>query len=164
MTPPRSRDRLDFIKTLPCCVCGRSRNVQPCHTPRLAGDEARGMGQKRDDFRAIPMCWIHHAEQHSIGWPRFIQTYDLDLQEILRELREKPVLVVWSGIPTLGQLCPRDPRFFGWGPRFVALYRDQEFILKSVDDGLEASLDLAFRVCGEYLRDQLRERHLKKAS
>ena len=158
MTPARSPEHLAFVRTLPCLVCGRTPS-DAAHFPGL-----RGMSQKRSDLETGPLCRIHHAEQHRIGWPRFIQTYDLDLQEILRELREKPVLVVWSGIPTLGQLCPRDPRFFGWGPRFVALYRDQEFILKSVDDGLEASLDLAFRVCGEYLRDQLRERHLKKAS
>jgi hypothetical protein len=116
------------------------------------------MGQKRSDLDTLPLCHAHHEEQHRIGWPRFIQTYELDVQEILRELRERPRLMVWSGIPTIARIGPRDPRFYGGGPRFVALYRDQEFILKFVSDGLEASLELARRVCGEYLRDQLIQR------
>jgi len=164
VTPARSPEHLAFVRTLPCLVCGRTPS-DAAHFPGL-----RGMSQKRSDLETGPLCRIHHAEQHRIGWPRFIQTYELDVKAILAELREKPVLVVWSGISTLGFIHPRDPRFSGSAfydtayPRFIALYREQEFILRPVDEGLKASLDLAFRVCGEYLRDQLRERHLKKAS
>jgi hypothetical protein len=109
------------------------------------------MGQKRDDFRAIPMCLIHHDEQHQIGWPRFIQTYELDVREILRELRERPRLEI--------------ARFHHWSRptpeiKYVAAYRDALFTLLPVGQGLKASLDCAFRVCGEYLRDRLIQRRV----
>ena len=49
-------------------------------------------------------------------------------------------------------------RRFGWKAHYVAHYKDQEFILKPVYFGLELSLTCAFRICGEYLRDQLMQR------
>jgi hypothetical protein len=107
------------------------------------------MGQKRSDLETLPLCAAHHEEQHRIGWPRFTQTYGLDVQEILRELRERPRLLIMDGAAA---------RRFGWKAHYVAHYKDQEFILKPVYFGLELSLTCAFRVCGEYLRDQLMQR------
>lgn len=144
MAPSRSRDWLDFLKTLPCCVCGRTRNVDPCHTPRLSSEGARGMGQKRNDFGAIPMCSIHHKEQHSIGWPSFIQTYQLDVPAILAELREKPQLLIVTNSTGVSL--------------YIALYRGAEFLLEPPSQGVGPSLARAVRVCSEYLRDQLLQR------
>jgi hypothetical protein len=115
---------------------------EAAHFPGL-----RGMSQKRSDLETGPLCHYHHDEQHRIGWPRFIQTYQLDVQGILRELREKPRLFVRDhvrGWPDL--MC------------FHAQYRDTEFVLKPVAFGLRASLDCALRVCSEYLRDSLMQR------
>jgi hypothetical protein len=104
------------------------------------------MGQKRSDLDTLPLCSAHHEEQHRIGWPRFIQTYELDVQEILRELREKPRLVI----------VPREEEA---GLRYWhALYRGQEFLLDPVAYGAKNAILRAFRVCGEYLRDQLIQR------
>jgi hypothetical protein len=106
------------------------------------------MGQKRSDLDTLPLCATHHEEQHRIGWPRFIQTYGLDVQKILRELREKPRFVI-TWIPN-----PVAPL----GPIYLALYKGCEFNLRFVDEGLELSIECAKQVCGEYLRDQLMRR------
>lgn len=142
MTPTRSPQHIAFVRTLPCSVCGRTRGVQAAHAPG-----SRGMGQKRSDLETLPLCAAHHEEQHRIGWPRFIQTYGLDVQEILRELGERPQIVI---IPGILAVAP--------GPHFVARYGRQEFILRPVSFGLDLSLECALRVCGEYLRDQLMQR------
>jgi hypothetical protein len=103
------------------------------------------MGQKRSDLDTLPLCYAHHEEQHRIGWPRFIPTYELDVQEILRELREKPrmFIVDRAGINQR---------------HFTVAYRGQEFFLTGVRDGVEKALSYALRACGEYLRDQLIQR------
>ena len=116
------------------------------------------MGQKRSDLDTLPLCSAHHEEQHRIGWPRFIQTYELDVQEILRELRERPILVICH---RSGDRYPSPvdaPAFY------QAFYKDTEFTLLGTADGVAANIRLAWDLCGEYLRDQLRERHLKKTS
>lgn len=146
MAPSRSRAHLAFIRTLPCCVCGRTRGVEAAHTPRVLGVMgggstyvSRGMGQKRSDLETIPLCRLHHEEQHRSGWPHFILTYQLDLLPILAELREKPRLTIIS------------PYVYAW-------YRGAEFELKPISMGLHASIECAVSVCGEYLRDQLLQR------
>lgn len=142
MAPSRSRAHLAFVRTLPCCVCGRTRGVEAAHA-----SGSRGMGQKCSDLDTMPLCRLHHEEQHRIGWPRFIQVYELDVPAILAELRERPKIVVASGIVSLAP-----------GPHFVALYREQEFVLKPTSFGLELSVACALSSCGEYLRDQLLQR------
>ena len=157
MVPPRSPEHLAFIRSLPCAVpgCGRTRGVQAAHAPG-----SRGMGQKRSDLDTLPLCFAHHEEQHRIGWPRFLQTHELDIQEILQTLREKPRLEVVSRFM---QPYPRgiyDTLLFSLVGINVyqAVYRGQEFELLPVEAGLQASLECAFQVCGEYLRDCLMQR------
>lgn len=103
------------------------------------------MSQKRDDFGVIPMCSIHHKEQHSIGWPRFIQLYELDVPAILAELREKPRLVIWR---------TGNRGLFN----FYALYRGQEFLLEPAAFGAGCAFVAALQICSEYLRNQLLQR------
>lgn len=107
------------------------------------------MGQKRSDLETIPLCHAHHEEQHRIGWPRFIATYQLDVAAILAELREKPrlliVVKVVAGLRHHGR----------W---FIALYKGQEFYLRPVEWGVDAAIARARIVCGEYLRDRLIQR------
>jgi hypothetical protein len=143
MTPPRSPDWLSFIRSLPCLVCGSMRNVEAAHFPGL-----RGMAQKRSDFETGPLCRVHHQEQHRIGWPRFIQTYGLDIRAILEELREKPKLRIVHLRTPYGPL----------GPIYVALYKGCEFNLRFVSEGIRISIACMKQACGEYLRDQLMQR------
>jgi hypothetical protein len=37
----------------------------------FAGD--KGMGTKASDRYAVPMCAIHHATQHRVGWDTFLE-------------------------------------------------------------------------------------------
>jgi len=108
--PYRSPAHLAFIRSLPCCVCLRTRNVEACHTPG-----SRGMSQKADDRLTIPMCSIHHKEQHRIGWKRFSASYDLDIAALLNLLTERPRLEI---DPSSGcwHCCYRGQRF--WIGRF----------------------------------------------
>lgn len=55
-----SRAYLDWVKTLPCCVCDSPAD-DPHHIV-VAG--YKGMGSKTPDFWAIPLCRPHHDELH----------------------------------------------------------------------------------------------------
>lgn len=57
---------LAFIRGLPCIICG-SPFTEAAHLRmmcRLAGKRETGMGEKPDDRWALPLCSIHHREQH----------------------------------------------------------------------------------------------------
>src|SRR5690348_15944137 len=41
------------------------RCVEFCHGP------VNGTGSKGPDAGAVPLCRVHHREQHEIGWPEF---------------------------------------------------------------------------------------------
>lgn len=58
----------DKIRTQPCLVCG-SRNVDVCHV------KSRGSGGGDEWFNVMPLCRIHHIEQHSSGIITFSQRY-----------------------------------------------------------------------------------------
>lgn len=143
MSPVRSPGHLRFIRSLPCIVCAlcgllNSRNIQACHAPG-----SRGMGQKRSDLDTIPMCRTHHDYQHSIGWPVFIRKYQLDIPEFLKALTEKLRFTIRPYGRNAVSRC------------FVALYRDEEFMLRDVDEGLAASLQSVKSRCREHLIDTL---------
>lgn len=58
---------LDFIRSLPCLICGNNIETQAAH---LRFSDARvakvnpGVGQKPHDFWCLPLCGKHHDEQH----------------------------------------------------------------------------------------------------
>jgi hypothetical protein len=108
------------------------------------------MGQKRSDLDTLPLCSAHHEEQHRIGWPRFIQTYKLDVQGILIDLRERPRLEI------VQQFVGKPLRT----PMYLASYRQSEFLLCPASKGIKAAIQCAFRVCGEHLRDELIQRRV----
>lgn len=62
----RVRDpaHLEFVRRLPCCLCNRGPRSEPHHDT-----EKRGMGQKADDTRTIPMCHRHHMDAQSYAGP-----------------------------------------------------------------------------------------------
>lgn len=62
----QDRKYLDWVKTLPCVVCG-SVGVDPSH---YNGDYLSGMGTKSPDYTAFPCCRQHHDELHhdQKGW------------------------------------------------------------------------------------------------
>lgn len=44
------------------------------------------MGMKPPDRWTVPLCNVHHTEQHRIGHPAFDAKYDLSLREIAERL------------------------------------------------------------------------------
>ena len=55
----RDPDYLAFIRTLPCCVCGRPGPSDPHHLGSGA------VGAKASDYRTIPLCREHHNDAHA---------------------------------------------------------------------------------------------------
>ena len=68
---PREKDakHLDFIRSLPCCICGNI-NTEAAHI-RVGsishGKRETGMAEKPSDKWTVPLCNSHHREQHDAG-------------------------------------------------------------------------------------------------
>ena len=85
---------LDFVRRLPCLVCGRPS--VPHHQPKR-GNAAKG--SKASDYRAVPLCFGfdgHHMENgtkaqpgsfHRMSWP-FYARYDIDVEAVILELNQ----------------------------------------------------------------------------
>lgn len=61
--PYRSADYLAFVRSHPCCGCGRREDVEAHHW----AERARGKGQKAPDTRTVPLCVLCHERVHSSG-------------------------------------------------------------------------------------------------
>ena len=68
---PRERNEkhLDYIRSLPCCICGgidteaaHIRVGSPDH-----GKRSTGMAEMPDDKWTVPLCNRHHRAQHDAG-------------------------------------------------------------------------------------------------
>lgn len=61
---------LDYIRSLPCCICGDDTSTEAAHI-RVAslenGKPHTGMAEKPSDKWAVPLCGRHHREQHAFG-------------------------------------------------------------------------------------------------
>ena len=138
--PIRDPEFLEFIRSLPCCVCFRTRTVETAHVGR------RGMGQKSSDRETIPLCSLHHREQHRIGLRQFSRDHELNIPQLLAQLNEKPRLFVLSAS--------------GSRRYWFATYRDECFKLlpaePDIDNAyLSESVRMATHLCREYLIEQL---------
>ena len=76
MKQPRENDNayLDFIRQLPCCICGDSTTTEAAHirfADRRAAKRPTGMGEKPSDVWALPLCGRHHREQHTMNERKF---------------------------------------------------------------------------------------------
>ena len=74
----RSQAHLNHVRGYACSVCWSTVNIEAAHVRFGSG---AGMGQKPDDWRAVPLCGRGggidgtmegcHAKQHRIGEPVF---------------------------------------------------------------------------------------------
>jgi hypothetical protein len=68
---PRQHDEdyLNYIRGCPCCLCG-GIDVEAAHL-RVGsindGKRPTGMGEKSSDRWALPLCGVHHRQQHAAG-------------------------------------------------------------------------------------------------
>jgi hypothetical protein len=139
VTPARSSAHLAFIRSLPCAIlgCRSRRRVEAAHTPG-----SRGMAQKRSDLETIPLCVQHHDEQHRIGWKRFIESYQLDIAELLKALQEKPRIWVASN-RALEMMF------------YYASFRQSQFLLCLTSRPLKDAWTIARERCREHLIDEV---------
>jgi hypothetical protein len=59
----RSKDHLRFVASQPCLICGRT----PAHAHHIRYAQAKGIALKVSDEFTVPLCAIHHSENHTTG-------------------------------------------------------------------------------------------------
>ena len=59
----RSKAHLRHVAHQPCLICGRV----PSHAHHIRYAQKRGLGLKVSDEFAVPLCAIHHTENHTMG-------------------------------------------------------------------------------------------------
>lgn len=78
------KDHLDFIRSLPCAVCG-ARPVHAAHIRMAAaryGKRSTGMQEKPSDKWTVPLCAPHHTDgpdaQHKGAEEAFWERHGID--------------------------------------------------------------------------------------
>ncbi len=68
--PVRKKDRalLNSYHSMYCVQCGRY-GCDPAHIKSV------GSGEDDEPWNVMPLCRIHHSEQHKIGWVTFATKY-----------------------------------------------------------------------------------------
>ena len=59
----RSKEHLRFVAQQPCLICGRS----PSHAHHVRFAQSKGLGLKVSDEFTVPLCAIHHQQNHATG-------------------------------------------------------------------------------------------------
>jgi Rad52/22 family double-strand break repair protein len=59
----RSKEHLRFVAQQPCVICGRT----PAHAHHVRYAQTRGLALKVSDDFTVPLCAIHHNENHATG-------------------------------------------------------------------------------------------------
>ena len=59
----RSKEHLRFVASQPCLICGRT----PAHAHHIRYAQRRGLALKVSDEFTVPLCAIHHNENHATG-------------------------------------------------------------------------------------------------
>lgn len=77
--PRRIVDRklLDEVKKLPCLICRRPSESDPCHVKSV------GSGGSDEIQNCISLCRPHHTEQHKHGWKFMTDQYEVLKQALI---------------------------------------------------------------------------------
>jgi hypothetical protein len=59
----RNKTHLRFVALQPCLICGRS----PVDAHHLRYAQPRAMGKKNSDEFTVPLCRMHHSQNHRVG-------------------------------------------------------------------------------------------------
>lgn len=104
--PPRDPAYLRWIRSNPCCVCGKTKGVIAHHMVEGDGDDRRGLSQKVSDYKTLPFCEApdvagsHHKQFHRrlrdfAGWSNE-RRREFQSDEIVR------MQCIWRDIAELG--------------------------------------------------------------
>ena len=70
---PRYKDPkyLEWVREQDCVVCGEKTQTEEAAHIRMedadVGKPMTGMGTKPDDFYVLPLCNLHHQQQHAVA-------------------------------------------------------------------------------------------------
>jgi len=79
----RSKEHLRYVAQQPCVVCGR----MPSHAHHVRYAQPRGLGLKVSDEFTVPLCAIHHSDNHTTGDERaWWAKHTINPLQIAREL------------------------------------------------------------------------------
>jgi hypothetical protein len=59
----RSKEHLRFVASQPCLICGR----KPSHAHHIRYAQSKGLALKVSDEFTVPLCALHHTENHATG-------------------------------------------------------------------------------------------------
>ena len=86
----RSKEHLQFVAQQPCLICGRS----PSHAHHVRFAQSKGSALKVSDEFTVPLCAIHHSENHSTGDERsWWQKHNIEPLPIARRFGRKAASV-----------------------------------------------------------------------
>jgi hypothetical protein len=79
----RSKEHLRFVARQPCLICGRT----PSHAHHIRYAQPRGLAVKVSDEFTVPLCAIHHSQNHATGDERrWWEERKIDPLEVARGL------------------------------------------------------------------------------
>jgi hypothetical protein len=79
----RSKEHLRFVGRQPCLICGRA----PSHAHHIRFAQSRGLGIKVSDEFTVPLCAIHHQQNHATGNERrWWEEHKLDPLSVAEQL------------------------------------------------------------------------------
>jgi Rad52/22 family double-strand break repair protein len=95
----RSKEHLRFVASQPCLICGRT----PAHAHHIRYAQAKGIALKVSDEFTVPLCAIHHSENHATADERrWWQERKIDPLTVAAEL--------WGKRLNLETTAQRDPQ------------------------------------------------------
>lgn len=79
----RSKEHLRFVARQPCLICGR----KPSHAHHVRFAQPKGLALKVSDEFTVPLCAIHHTENHATGDERgWWEQHKIDPLEVAHTL------------------------------------------------------------------------------
>lgn len=80
--PARAWRYRNWIRSLPCAVCGAEKDITAAHT------EHNGMASKGSDYSCVPLCRVHH-HAYDFGLRTkalFEQDFGIDMRRLVKRL------------------------------------------------------------------------------
>jgi hypothetical protein len=82
----RSKEHLRFVARQPCLICGRA----PAQAHHIRYAHSKGLGLKVSDEFTVPLCAIHHTENHATGNEKhWWQKHKIDPLSVAQQLWQR---------------------------------------------------------------------------
>ena len=103
----RSKEHLRFVAGQPCLICGRT----PAHAHHIRYAQAKGIALKVSDEFTVPLCAIHHSENHATGDERrWWQQRKIDPLAVAAELWGKSCTAILQSLSGTTYPTPLTPK------------------------------------------------------